>query len=100
MDSPALRKSALPVVAEEVGELVGGILEHFDAWQVDDTEVIRLVPVEAAAARDENALVMQQIEGELLVVMYVELLDINLREDIERGLGLTAVMPGMEFNAS
>ena len=66
-------------------ELLG---EHFDARQIHDAEVVGLVPVEALAARDENLLLMKQVERELLVIGDVELLHVDLREDVERRLGL------------
>ncbi len=46
------------------------------------------MPVERAAVRDEDVLVMQQVKRELLVIGDVELLHIDLREDVERGLRL------------
>ena len=48
--------------------------------------MVGLAPIEAAAARDEDLLLVQQVESELFVVGDVELLHVNLREDIERGL--------------
>ena len=50
--------------------------------------MIGLVPVEAAAARDQNLLVMEKVERELLVIRDIELFHVNLREDVERRLGL------------
>ena len=46
--------------------------------------MIGLGPVKAAAARDQNLLLVQQVEGKLLVIGDVELLNIHLGEDIER----------------
>ena len=50
--------------------------------------MVGLGPVEAAAARDEDVLLVQQVEGELLVISNVELLHVDPGEDVERGLGL------------
>ena len=50
--------------------------------------MVGLVPIKAAAARDKDALLMQQVERELLVVGNIELLDIHLGEDVKRSLGL------------
>ena len=69
---------------EEVGEIFEGLFEHFHARQVHDTEVVGLSPVKAAAARDQDLLLVQQVKGELLVIGNVELLHIDLREDVER----------------
>ena len=46
--------------------------------------MVGLGPVKAAAARDQDLLLVQQVEGELLVVGDVELLHIHLGEDVER----------------
>ena len=46
--------------------------------------MIGLGPVKAAAARDQNLLLVQQVEGKLLVIGDVELLNIHLGEDVER----------------
>ena len=46
--------------------------------------MVGLGPVKAAAARDQNLLLVQQVEGKLLVVGDVELLHIHLGEDVER----------------
>ena len=46
--------------------------------------MVRLSPVEAAAARDQDLLLVQQVKSELLVIGDVELFNIHLGEDIER----------------
>ena len=46
--------------------------------------MIGLSPVEAAATRDEDLLLVQQVEGKLLVIGDVELFNIHLGEDIKR----------------
>lgn len=69
---------------EEVGEVFEGLFEYFHARQVHDTEVVGLSPVEAAATRDQDLLLVQQVKGELLVIGDVELLYIHLGEDVER----------------
>ncbi len=46
--------------------------------------MIRILPVECTAMTDQNMLVMQQIQRKLLVGVNIELLDVQLREDIER----------------
>ena len=46
--------------------------------------MIGLGPVKAAAARDQDLLLVQQVKGKLLVVGDVELLHIHLGEDVER----------------
>ena len=46
--------------------------------------MVGLGPVKAATARDQNLLLVQQVEGELLVIGDVELLHIHLGEDVER----------------
>ena len=46
--------------------------------------MVGLGPVKAAAARDQNLLLVQQVEGKLLVVGDVELLHVHLGEDVER----------------
>ena len=78
-------------LCDEVGRYAGGIagvieglFEYFHARQVHDTEVVGLSPVEAAAARDQDLLLVQQVKGELLVIGNVELLHIHLGEDVER----------------
>ena len=80
--------SALPVVAEEVGDLPHGFAQHAHARQVHHAEVVGAMPVERAAVADEDVLVMQQVERELLVRVDVEAFDVDLREDVERGLRL------------
>ena len=73
---------------EEVGQVLHALAQDLHARQVHDPEVVRLAPVEAAAARHEDALLVQQVQGELLVVGDVELLHVDLGEDVERRLGL------------
>ena len=46
---------------KEVGEVFEGLFEYFHARQVHDAEVIGLGPVKAAAARDQNLLLVQQV---------------------------------------
>ena len=46
--------------------------------------MIRILPVECTAMTDQNMLVMQQIQRKLLVGVNIELLDVQLREDLER----------------
>ena len=50
----------LMISGEEGGELVGYLLEDGDAREVDQAEVIRLRPVEAAARHDEDALLPKE----------------------------------------
>ena len=50
--------------------------------------MIRLRPVESSPVREEDLLRPEEIQNELLVVPDVELLDIELREHIERRLRL------------
>ena len=82
----------LAVVIEEIGEVFEGLFEHFHARQVHDAEVIGLGPVKAAAARDQNLLLVQQVEGKLLVIGDVELLN--------AARGLTTEMPSILLSAS
>ena len=78
----------LAVVGHEVREVLHALAQNAHAGQVDHAEVVGLVPVEALARHDEDALLMQQVERELLVVGDVELLDVDLGEDVEGRLGL------------
>ena len=71
-------------MVEEVGEVFEGLFEHFHARQVHDTEVVGLSPVEAAAARNQDLLLVQQVKSELFVIGDVELFNIHLGEDVER----------------
>lgn len=80
--------SVLIVCTEEIGKLTDGFPQHAHARQIDYAEVVRLLPIERTTMADQDMLVMQQIKGELLIRMNVELLHIDLWEDIERGLGL------------
>ena len=50
--------------------------------------MIGLLPVEAAAVDKQNLLFFQQVKRKLFVVCDVETLDIDLREDVERGIWL------------
>lgn len=61
-------------MVKEIGEVFERLFEHFHARQVHDAEVVGLSPVEAAAARDQNFLLVQQVKGELFVIGDVELL--------------------------
>ena len=78
----------LAIVREEVREVLHGLPEHLHARQIDNAEVVGLTPVEAAAAGNEDLLLVQQVKGKLLVVRDVELLDVHLGEDVEGRLGL------------
>ena len=60
-------------MVEEVGEVFEGLFEYFHARQVHDTEVVGLSPVEAAATRDQDLLLVQQVEGELLVLSLIHI---------------------------
>ncbi len=78
----------LVVGGEEIGEFVGYLFEDRDAREVDDAEVIRLRPVEAAAGDDEDALLLQEVQRELVIVRDVELCGIDFWKDVEGGLRL------------
>ena len=78
----------LTIITEEIRHLLHRALEHFDTRQIDDAEVVRILPIETGALHNEQLFVVQQVEGELFVVVDVELLRVDLREDIERGLWL------------
>lgn len=62
---------------QEVCEVLHRLVQDPHTRQVDNAEVIRLLPVEAAA-RDQDVLLVQEVEGKLLVVGDVELLDVEL----------------------
>lgn len=76
------------IAGEEVGQAVAGPVEQIHVGQIDNAEVVGVDPVEAAAVRDEDLLLLEQIESEKLVVMDVEFLHIHLRENVEGGVGL------------
>ncbi len=63
---------------QEVCEVLHRLVQDPHTRQVDNAEVIRLLPVEAAAARNQDVLLVQEVEGKLLVVGDVELLDVEL----------------------
>lgn len=42
---------------------------------------------------------MQKIQHKLFIILNIEAFDIDLRENINAALGLTADKPGMSFNA-
>ena len=78
----------LPVGFHKVREALHGFIEDLDPRQVDDAEMIRLRPVEAAAPRDQDVLLVQKVQRELLIVPDAEALHIHFREDVEGGLRL------------
>jgi hypothetical protein len=60
--------------------------EDLHAGEEHDAEMVGLVPVEAAALRDEDLLLAEQAEGKLLVVVDPIDLRVELREDVEGGV--------------
>ena len=83
---------------KEVLHLFAGRCQHVNLREVDDAEVVRVDPVEAAAMRDQDLFLLQEVKREKLIIMDIEALHVDLREDVERGLGRTAEMPGMSFS--
>ena len=52
------------IAGEEVGQAVAGPVEQIHVGQIDNAEVVGVDPVEAAAVRDEDLLLLEQIESE------------------------------------
>ena len=75
--------SALLICSKELFHLLHSLVQLTDIRQIYDTEMIRLMPVEALARNDKNLLVMQEIQRKLLIIVDIELLCIDLREDIK-----------------
>lgn len=71
------------VAQEEVGDAAAGEVELLEAGQADEPEVVGRGPVEAAAMGDEDALALQEVQGEELVVMDAEALNVEARENVE-----------------
>ena len=58
------------------------------AGQGDQPEVVRGDPVERGAVGDQHLLLLEQVQGELLVVVDRVDLRVQLREQVQRALGL------------
>ena len=77
----------LSIVGEEVTHFVNGLFQDLDSGQVDNAEMIRLMPVKALAADEQYLLFTQKIKSELLIIGDIELFGIQLGENVEAGLG-------------
>lgn len=84
----------LSVVAEEVLQLHHSLVQNLDSGQVNDPEMVRLMPVEALTGDQQYLLIPQQIKSELLIVSDIESLGVNLGEDVEACLGLYSADTG------
>lgn len=83
----------LMIIAEEIGDLSHGFFQYFDPWQINDTEVIRLMPVESAAVDQQDLFIPEQVKGELFIVCDIELLNINFGEDVKSSLWFDTTDP-------
>ena len=71
----------LSVILQEIPQLLGSLIQHFDSGKIHDSKVVGLMPVEALACDQQDLLFSQKIKGELLIVGDVKLLGIDLGEN-------------------
>ena len=64
---------------EEVGKVFERLFEHFHARQIHDAEMVGLAPVKAAAARDQDLLLVQQVDEFMLAQIDKILDDISVQ---------------------
>src|SRR5699024_4303796 len=100
-DPPGERSGGVRLTAqfEAAGDRVDGAAEDLDTGKADDPEVVRLVPVEPGAVRDQDVLFSQQVQDEFLVAGDPEHLAVEAGEAVQRTLrGDTAdARDGVEF---
>ena len=63
-----MKELLLSVIAEEIAQSLGSLLQFIDARQIDHTEVIGGLPMEAAAVGEKNLLLLEEVKDEFLVV--------------------------------
>ena len=80
--------SVLPVSCQEFSQLVCCFLKLSYIRQVHYSEMIRRSPVEALSGNQKDLFLMKEIKSKLLIIVNVEFLCIDLREDIESCLWL------------
>ena len=82
-----LNSGVLSVIRQEVLKARGGDFKRVRVGKINNTEVIGLLPMEAASVREKDMLILQEIEYEALIVLDMEFLDIKTGEDVKRGFG-------------
>src|SRR6185312_16954551 len=75
-------------VVQELRDPADRLLQVPDRGQGHQPEVVGGDPVEGAAVGDEDLLLLEQVQGELLVVVEVEDLAVQFREEVHRPAGL------------
>ena len=78
----------LMISAKEISQLLRGIFKNLDPGQIDNPEMVWLLPVEPSAVDDENLFLLEQIQGKFFIVRDVKLLDIYFGENVKCRLGL------------
>ena len=71
------------IVFEEVAEVAHCFREHFGFGQHNNAEMVGFVPTEAPAGDYHTIFAVEVIHGELLVIVNIELLYIEFRENVE-----------------
>ena len=71
------------VIAEEIRHFLYSLFQDFNPRQIHHPEMIRLLPVKAAAVNQQDFLVPKQIQGELLIIRDIEPFYIDLRKHVK-----------------
>jgi CheY-like chemotaxis protein len=74
----------LPVAGEELGQPVGGVVEHVDRRQEHDPQVVRRGQVEAGAVGQQHQLLLEQVDDQPLVVADLVNVGVQAGEQVER----------------
>ena len=82
-----MKGSALSVITEEFAQTVRRLFQLLDTGQINHAEVIGRFPVEAASVGEEYLFLLEKVENEFLIVIYIESLCVDSWENIERRLG-------------
>ena len=79
---------SLFICGQELSHLAHSLLQLTHVRQIYYTEVIRRIPVKALTRYQKHLLLMQEIKSELFIIVNIEFLCVDLRENVESSLRL------------
>ena len=75
------------ISSQEVGNISGCFFQNLYTGQIYNTEMIRFLPVKAAAVDQKDFFLTEKIQGKFFIICDVEFFRINFRENIKCCLG-------------
>ena len=79
---------SLFICGQELSHLAHSLLQLTHVRQIYYTEVVRRIPVKALTRYQKHLLLMQEIKSELFIIVNIEFLCVDLRENVESSLRL------------